>query len=614
MNLFVVGIRLGRDRSRLLRSALADVASRFPMLAELEPHHWSSESGDIAVGSYVPEANWSGPRRYVADTVETFSLFDGLPIDSSGTFKAHDAANLDKHWQTAAKDLDGFYCCLRIDKTRSVVSLQLDHFGAYPVFYWNDGDTWLISNSVAVLDRITRSTSLDPKGVSRMLTMGWVAGNRTLRAGVKAFPAGQRWTWSASTAQPEAELTYDHRDLARVPKTGFSGSRVAELADSLGRPLRVLGDGFENIHCPLTGGKDSRVIAALLAANGIPARFYTYGNRVGKDSEIAEKVASVLGVKHESILTETSTLLADWDKEVESFIFQGDGMCPLQLIVGAISARKVAASPIPIRLWGAGGEIARAYHFNPVRALRRESVEGVKNTVLRRWLGAADGMLQPEVYASAASFIRDSVDRYADAGFAVSDLADVFFLYERGGRRVGKNLRANMSLRDSYSPFFSRQFVEAAFSLRETDRRTEPLHYKLLATIAPGTVNIPFDKGRWSSRSPTVNLYQEFAKVVSGRIGRTIKRRLKPKARSRPNNILVNDTNFERTAWLEQLQETFRQMCLDEHNSEIWGYIDREKFSAVTANKDKPELVARNAKALFLAATLYFYDRQSRIA
>ena len=73
MNLFVVGIRLGRDRSRLLRSALADVASRFPMLAELEPHHWSSESGDIAVGSYVPEANWSGPRRYVADTVETLT-------------------------------------------------------------------------------------------------------------------------------------------------------------------------------------------------------------------------------------------------------------------------------------------------------------------------------------------------------------------------------------------------------------------------------------------------------------------------------------------------------------------------------------------------------------
>jgi len=614
MNLFAVGIRLDRARSELLQPVLADVAAAFPVLASGRRHFWASECGTIAVASQVPEPGWSGPRNYVADTADMFSLFDGLPIDPSGSCKAHDAADLGKCWETAVSDLDGFFCCLRIDKAALTAELQLDSFGTYPVFYWNEGDALLISNSVAVLDRITRSTALDPEGVSRMLTMGWVAGDRTLRAGVRAFPAGQRWTWSAASGQAKTASSYGYRDLAGVRKTPLTRQRIAELADGLGRQLRVIGDNFDNVHCPLTGGKDSRVIAALLASNDIDVHFYTYGNRVGRDSEIAGQVADALGIEHESVLTETSSLLANWDKEVESFVFQGDGMCPLQLIVGAISARKVAAPPMPVRLWGAGGEIGRAYHFNPLRAMQRDSVAGMKRTVRRRWLGDCDGLMRPGVYASAASFIGDSIDRYADAGFGTSDLADVFFLYQRGGRRVGKNLRANMSLRDSYSPFFTRQFVEVAFSLGESERRTEPLHHDLLAAMAPEALAIPFDKGGWSSRSATVNRYQELTRVVYGRIARNLQGRFGVGGSSKPDNILVKDTNFERTAWLDRLQETFRQMCLDESQGEIWNYVDKNKFATVTSGRRNARSIAHNAKALFLIATLYFYDRQSKLS
>ena len=82
-------------------------------------------------------------------------------------------------------------------------------------------------------------------------------------------------------------------------------------------------------------------------------------------------------------------------------------------------------------------------------------------------------------------------------------------------------------------------------------------------------------------------------------------------SRPKANHILVQDTNFERTAWLESLRHTFRRMCLDERQSVIWNYVDREKFAAATSGQENTEALAQNAKALFLIATLYFYNRQS---
>ena len=191
-------------------------------------------------------------------------------------------------------------------------------------------------------------------------------------------------------------------------------------------------------------------------------------------------------------------------------------------------------------------------------------------------------MIRPEACALARSFMDDTIVKYADDGFDVNDLNDVFFLYERGGRRAGKNMRATMSLRDSYSPFFSRPFVEAVFSSSVRSRRTAALHYRLIEEFAPAALTIPFDKGAWSRRSPSLNLYLELITAVRRRLRSGIATRVLGLKQQERRQMIVRDTMFQRVMWLQQIQKKLREMCLDGRNSPVWDFVDRDRFDAVT--------------------------------
>jgi len=612
MSLFVTGWGLDADRCRLAIAALKKTARAYSSLENGDVFSWQSECNSIVIACQVPQKEWLGARQYISETDSEVVLFGGLPVDGGDRFAAHHAGELARNWDDSAEQLDGFYCGIRILKKTSKLEIQLDDFGVYPVFYWTSGSSWLISNSVSLLDRLTGTRELDAAGVSRFVAMGWVAGDRTLRKGIRVFPAGERWAWSKDKAAPSRQQTLDRSALACKTKSKLTRFDVIGLGEDMVRPLKSLGRDFDNILCPLTGGKDSRVLAALLASNDIAARYYTYGNNIGRDAQIASQVASALNVDHESLLTESFDLSVNWDDLAKNFVMQADGMCPLQLILGAVTAEGVATRPIPVRIWGAGGELSRAPYLNPVHDFRGPSVRDMQNNIAQRWIDGANGLIRPDACAMARSFVDETIQEYADDGFDVSDLNDVFFLYERAGTRSGKNMRATMEFRDSYSPYYCRAFVEAVFSLDARSRRTEPLHYRLIEEYAPAVLRIPFDKGSWPSRSPSLNLYLEVMEQVTRRLKSEAARRI-PWARQKANrHMVVKDSMFERLKWLKQLQPKLREMCLDRSGSPIWDFVNRDKFDAVTAPSASESELSKHARALFLTATLFYYESHSR--
>ena len=607
MNLFVVGHALRPDVSAKLFPALRYVADRQASIAAAQSFEWRSPDKATAVACTYDAQESLGERQYVAETDDAIVLYDGLPVDSAGGIAFHRADNLYPNWDSHVADLDGFFCAVRILKSSLRLDVQMDSFGAYGVYYWTDGKAWLISNSVAVLELLDPVADLDREGAARFLTIGWVAGNRTLSSSARAFPAGERWTWKDKHSAPTRQSSFDRKSLAQLPKSRVSKVDIDSLYEDSTRALSTIGEHFAHVHCPLTAGRDSRVLAALLSAAGVDARYYTYGNSEGVDSQVAAEVAQVIGAKHETILTETRSLLENWSVAVMSFVAAGDGMCPLQLILGNVSAQMVSDSPKPVRIWGAGGEIARAFHFNPIQTVRGTTVARVQQTIAQRWTSDVNKLVLPDVRKSARNFLDRTIQELADDGFHPDDLGDVFYLYERGGRRAGKNMRANMALRDSFSPFFSRSFVRAAFSLDECSRRTEPLHFELLKRAAPKLIDVRFDKGRWTSRSPTVNLYRELYEKLSTRVLHRVARDLPMFQTIEKNHILVKDNNFDRVAWLRHFSHDLRRQCLDDPHSFIWDFIDRPRFETATRDDDNGEGLIRNAKGLFLVATLFYY-------
>jgi asparagine synthase (glutamine-hydrolysing) len=610
MNLFIVKKGNYAATASDLLSALASDALHSQLAEGHESDQWESPCASLAFACVHEGPGRAAPRRYVHHDSGSIATFDGLPVDAKGRFRAHVAADIATYWEQFDADVDGFYGALKIDKKSLRLEVQTDLFGVYKVYSWTDGKSWLISNSIAAIDSLVNGLGFDDVAMSLFICTSWVPGTYTLLEGIRCVEPGTRLVWGGSRPEPDTRTIAKASDFLRDPPEKITSELVNDLSTELLSVCESIGEHFSEVLCPLTGGKDSRLLAVLLHAAGVPARSYTYGNALGTDGLIATQVAAQLGIEHENILTNTGVLFSRWDKLSADFIRRGSGLCPLQLITGSVTADLVNTQSKPLRLWGAGSSICRAPFFEPLDYIRNTDLRSVTRRLSRTLVKNYGGLLRPEALADANEYIAERLKQFDGEGISPLDMPDVFWIYERGSARSGKNMRVTMNYRDTYSPFFAKSFAQASFALSALQRATEPLHYKLLEKMFPEVCRIPFDKGAWKPQNEYINLTRELGKAFRFRGKLFIRKRLRRARPIQPKHMLVKDTMFERVHWLKMLVGDMREQINDPSNSEIWNVVNRDKFMQVTSDSSDEQALALNAVPLFTIATVLAYKNE----
>ena len=610
MNLFIVKWGEYAATAADLQSALASDAMHAKLADGYESDQWVSPCSSLAFACVHEGPDRAAPRRYVHHDADSIVTFDGLPVDSNRRFSAHIAGELAKNWQRFDANVDGFYGALRISKSPLRLEVQTDLFGVYKIYRWTDGKSWLLSNSIAAIDHLVADLDFDSRATSLFFCLSWVPGEYTLLDGVRCLAPRQRSTWIEGTSEPSIQHTLELRELFQYPSRNLTEEMVEGLHSKLVGVFESIGTDFPNVLCPLTGGKDSRLLAALLHDAGVPARSYTYGNSLGDDGQIALRVADVLGIEHENILTTSDELLSQWDDLSAELVRRGDGMCPLQLMTGMITANLVDTPNKPVRLWGAGSSICRGPFFSPADYVRKTDLESIKRRIIRFIVRDYRGIFRPDAVAETQRYVGNELIRYHGDGVRPLDLPDVFWIHERGAARSGKNMRTTMNHRDTFSPFFARSFAESSFALSALQRATEPLHFSLMEKSFPAIRDIPFDKGTWHRQNKYLNLLNELGKVIRFRSKILIANRV-PGAKSfRPKHMIVRDTMFERVRWLRILTKNIRERATDADSADLWDLVDQDKFMAITSAEATDSELAFHAVPLFTIYTVLTYRNE----
>jgi asparagine synthase (glutamine-hydrolysing) len=610
MNIFVIAWNLPKERQSIVAAELHRMTEVYQHLGSDTLWEWTSTCGTVLAASVHTADNLAAPRHYVTRSDNQVVFYSGLPVNPAGDFPAHQAEALASHWNGLDESLEGMYSITRITDNPLQLEVQTDILGLGNVFYFHQGDLWLVSNSVQLIERINRPSTLDPLGVSMFLAMGWVGGDRTLRTDIRTIPGGQRWTWRKGNREPKQDTYYPASRLALQPQRSLDRPFIKQLANNLMRPLSSLGRDFNTITCALTGGRDSRLITALLAGAGVPAHYYTYGNPSGDDARIAAQVSQILDLSYEVLDTKESNIIAGWDTAVRQIVQRADGMYPLQLIAGTVTFSDRQLDHLNIRMWGAGGEIARGYYSNKPRLFfSKPGVEDIQNYLISSVINNYTGLIRQEGIALVRDYIQQFVKQYAAVGFAPIDIPDAFYTYERVGRRAGNNMRTSIPFHDSFSPFCTRPFIEAAFATTALQRCTEPLHYELTRFLSPELHKLPFLKEPWPSQNAVINLLKNYGKSKSRAIGKRLDR-LKGRSKwdAASSTHLITDTMFNRRGWLEAKREQIREVSLSQKDSLIWELVDRSMFERITSSGTDPKERSHYLKGIFHIATLFYYD------
>jgi hypothetical protein len=445
-----------RERCAALISAAAGTDPRVMPIPGPPAVTWRAQSGLLAVVCW-PAAGGPGPRSH------------------AGTIWA-DQGGL--HARTALTRVDPVYLA--------------EVPGAVVV---SDRASW----AAAVAGRLGET---DPVTVAAFLALGYPVGGGTPFRGVRALGGGRQLTVTGGRlATAAAPGQAGGRGGGGSPGAQSSAGRYRRVAAALTEEVRPLGELGVPVELSLTGGKDSRLIAAALTAAKVPFRARTHGFANHPDVIVAAMMARQLGVEH--VVTEPRAAApehapdeAELLARLRSAVLVCDGMLSAFENLGRPDPQ---AATEPVQTGGHGGELLRGGYAPAAWSQRRPArawSEARGAELFRRLLTRRLGLLRP---AAAGQYLARLTPCAAALGGGPLRALDEFYLVNRAGRWSAAARQAYLIRSPLVQPLFGDQVVLAARQVPLRDRITDRLHRGILAELSPGLLDLPLAGSGWKS-------------------------------------------------------------------------------------------------------------------
>jgi asparagine synthetase B (glutamine-hydrolysing) len=264
-------------------------------LADL-PSPWSGpwqlcQAGPVVLG-------WAGGAAGSRATDAPLLVWAGeLTAPAAAEAQSHElAARLAAGGWEGEFPLDGAFAAVALDPAAARAALVTDRFGLFLLYHLEQAGLHAYATSLRVLTALTRPTChVDVESVYQMLCLQLILDNRTLLREVRLVPPAS--TVLLHSAGPAVAPYWEWARLgpATEPAAVRSRDLVRETYALIERAvLRAVPAGARRIGVPLSGGLDSRMLAAVLAKNGVPFRAYNLD--FGREHAVARRVADTLRV------------------------------------------------------------------------------------------------------------------------------------------------------------------------------------------------------------------------------------------------------------------------------------------------------------------------------
>lgn len=357
-----------------------------------------------------------------------------------------------------------------------------------PVFYAETPDLHVVGSRALLVHMVAQGRiRWDVLALEMMIRQGHFMSDETPYQGVTALPpassitiAGGRRTISRSDL-PQALPAPTRRKDKRAAITALGEALLATI-----EPLR---NAPEPVNLALTGGRDSRLMAALLHAARIPFRATTNGLDDHPDVILARRIAEELGIDHNVIPPKRSqrrdAILVEHPLcRTHEVLRTCEGMCSaFESIVGYLPySDKPSMSGQSGEILRGGSYLLLAKDLSP-RTLRRR----LDHTFLResqlfteeanehaRALAAPWQAMENPLAAIEQTYVSFKVGRWHAAA------------------RTGSLRRG-----DQITPFHDNHVVRLAMSMDPLWRRSEEVVYELIRMFAPRLLRIPVDGKQW---------------------------------------------------------------------------------------------------------------------
>jgi hypothetical protein len=381
-----------------------------------------------------------------------------------------------------------------------------------------------VPGGVIAADRVTwaawtssRLDEYDPMHLCALLNPGFPLGSVTPFTGVAAVPGSTtlrllngsltRAKGSLAPGGGDAGSAHAGRPLADPGDRAAPGpagtlasgpsrrpGSARDVAEALVAAVAPLRDAGGPVELSLTGGKDSRLVAAALVKAGVPVVGKTHGFADHPDVVVAAEVARRLGIEHVVRTPAAPGQRVDVLGRIRATVLVADGMLSAFENVG----RPDPAAARALTAGGHGGELLRGGYaetagrrgapgglravLSPVRRAARSA------ELLRRLTTKHLGLIRLGPAAAYSASLAPWTPRLARRPLHA---LDDFYLVNRAGRWSAAARQAYLLRERLVQPLFDDRVVLAARAVPLAGRVSGALSAAVLAELCPALAEVP---------------------------------------------------------------------------------------------------------------------------
>lgn len=367
-----------------------------------------------------------------------------------------------------------------------------DPFGRLPLYYSADESRVVVSREAKFVHAVSSDPGFDPVGCAQLLAFGLPLRDRTVLKGVKIFPDAGLLHAEVSDGRIRWRLRKLHAwNLDDEDGSRSASSQAAQFADLFVDACRNWGShaGSRGNLVSLSGGHDSRAVAAGLVRSGCPVIAVTYRDPNGtREDEVryAQQATEALGLEWRCIDLRPATQSA-----YEELVWLKDGMnwASMAFILSYLTDLVCRWGPDWTYLSGDGGDdclkvTAPRRHFRNVEDVIQYVLD--KETCVPPDL--AEAMLRLPTGTLRAE-LRSMFESYPERDLA--RLVKHYKIFERGRRCYFEGEDRTRFFLWQDSPFYSLKVFRHCMRVPDRQKYYKVFCRQAMQSLSPVAAGVP---------------------------------------------------------------------------------------------------------------------------
>ncbi len=424
-----------------------------------------------------------------------------------------------------ALELNGFFAVIIGNAITRATEVITDVVGSLHFYHRQLRSSIALSTSSRLLAQL-ETVSLDAVGCQEFLATGIIYEDRTFYNEVRKLPPASITTFLDGHQSGQ----FRYWDPAGLKPESLSPEVAVErLWEELKSAVTSINRQYPSIVCDLTGGYDSRAVAAGFLAGEKEFATVVSGPGESPDVIVSRGLAETFHLQHIHYPPSLHRISSD---EITWALRLTDGECDLAEYIHVARIHGELSRHYTISINGSFGELARGYWWElliPATG-RRRKLDSARLAQRRYAVASHTQLVQPQWALNLVEHFQEIVDRSLTGleNYPNTFQMDMTYLRMRMQRWQGRLASSTDRIWPCLSPFMFRPVLETILQTRFAARERSLLIRLMLARHNPRLAGYPLEHGYPAVPATWKNIkeFWPLAPYYGGKVVRKVRQRL----------------------------------------------------------------------------------------